>query len=119
MEQINDRNDTRRLMFQQDLQKFLQLRSPLDYFASLPVSNPGNSTFNERINICEEKYSTIRSQLIKQGKQAGQWIINKFMESPDVVVSDVEFFKSAIREWGNDPCKKKEANVKRAANSTL
>ncbi|KAL7427427.1 hypothetical protein ACHAXM_000850 [Skeletonema potamos] len=121
MEQVNDRNDTRRLAFQQDLQKFLQLRSPLDDFASLPIINPGNSTFNERINICDQKYSTIRSQLIQQGKQASKWIVSKFVESPDVVVSNAEFFKSALREWGKDSCKKKEANGEResAVSSNL
>ena len=104
LEQISDRNDMRRLTFQKDLQEFLQLRLPLQDFATLPKINPGNSTFNESIDICEEQYSIIRSQLIDQGKHASKWIVSKFMESPDVIVSDAEFFKSAIREWSKDPC---------------
>ena len=116
IEQINDHNDKRRILFQEDLQKFLKLRSPIQDFASLPISNPSNTTYKERIDICEKKFSTIRSQLIRQGKQASQWIINKFMKSPDVFVSNPEFLTSVIREWGNDPCEKKKMNAK---NSTL
>ena len=63
-------------------------------------------TFNETINICDEKYSTIRSELTRQGKEASKWISEKFITSPDVVVSDALFFKSALREWANDPCAK-------------
>ena len=119
MEQIADRNDRRRMKFQEDLQKFLKLRAPLEDFASLPIRNSSNSTYSERINICDKKFASIRFQLVKQGKQASKWVINKFMKSPDVIVSNPEFIKSTIRDWGSDPCKKKEMIVKRAGNSTL
>ena len=120
MEQIRDHNETRRLMFQKDLQEFLQLRSPFDDFASLPKSNEGKSDFKESIDICEEKYSTIRSQLTRQGAQAKKWIINEFIRSPDVFLSDAGFFKSAVSEWDKDPCERKKAyNLKRASNSTV
>lgn len=115
MEQIADRNDTRRMKFQEDLQKFLKLRSPIQDFASLPIRNSSNSTYSERISICDKKFASIRFQLVKQGKQASKWVINKFMKSPDVIVSNPEFLTSVIREWGNDPCEKKM----NAKNSTL
>lgn len=113
LEQMNDRT------FQKDLQEFLQLRTPFPDFAKKPKSNATGSTFNETIDICDEQYSTIRSQLTEQGKKASQWIINEFMESSDVIVSNAEFIKSTLREWGKDPCKRKEAQKRANNNITL
>ena len=104
IDQMSDRNETRKMKWQKDLHTFLQLNAPFDWKKR---SSKNKVTFNETINICDEKYSTIRSELTRQGREASTWINEKFISSPDVVVSDALFFKSVLREWANDPCKGK------------
>ncbi len=108
IDQMSDRNEERRMKWQKDLHTFLQLNAPFDWSMNEErQSSQKKVTFNETINICDEKYSTIRSELTTQGREASTWINEKFISSPDVVVSDALFFKSVLREWANDPCKGK------------
>ena len=108
IDQMSDRNEERKMKWQKDLHTFLQLNAPFDWSMNEErQSSQKKVTFNETINICDEKYSTIRSELTRQGREASKWISEKFITSPDVVVSDALFFKSALREWANDPCKGK------------
>ena len=109
IDQISDRNETRKMKWQKDLRTYLQLKAPFDWSMNEEEQSSmekEKATFNETINICDEKYSTIRSELTRQGREASKWIIEKFITSPNVVVSDALFFKSALREWANDPCAK-------------
>ena len=107
IDQISDRNETRKMKWQKDLRTYLQLKAPFDWSMNEKEHmEKEKATFNETINICDEKYSTIRSELTRQGREASKWIIEKFITSPNVVVSDALFFKSALREWANDPCAK-------------
>ena len=108
IDQMSDRNEERKMKWQKDLHTFLQLNVPFDWSMNEErQSSKKKVTFNETINICDEKYSTIRSELTRQGREASTWINEKFISSPDVVVSDALFFKSVLREWANDPCKGK------------
>ena len=109
IDQMSDHNETRKMKWQKDLHTYLQLKAPFDWSMSeeeRSSKKKENVPFNETINICDEKYSTIRSELTRHGREASKWIIEKFISSPDVVVSDALFFKSALREWANDPCAK-------------
>ena len=110
IDQMSDHNETRKMKWQKDLHTYLQLKAPFDWSINEEEQSSKkkeNATFNETINICDEKYSSIRSELTRQGRKASKWIIEKFITSPDVVVSDALFFKSVLREWANDPCKGK------------
>lgn len=109
IEQIKDDNKQRRLHFQQTLQQFLDLDTPLQDLASEAKVNVNNFEHSENINICEEQYRNIRNTLVWQGKHASEWIRNEFMKSEDVVVSDVEFMNEVLEKWGDDPCEKKTA----------
>ena len=107
---MSDHNETRKMKWQKDLHTYLQLKAPFDWSMGeeeRSSKKKEKTTFNETINICDEKYSTIRSELTRQGREASKWISEKFITSPNVVVSDALFFKSALREWANDPCKGK------------
>jgi len=109
IDQMSDHNETRKMKWQKDLHTYLQLKAPFDWSMGeeeRSSKKKEKATFNETINICDEKYSTIRSELTRQGREASKWISEKFITSPDVVVSDALFFKSALREWANDPCAK-------------
>ena len=104
-EQLHDKNETRQMQFQLDLQHFLHLKTPVMNFNQMPKSNVHNSSkYKEHINICDAEFTDIRNQLLKQGVKTSQWIRNKFIMSKDVVVSDKDYFSSILSAWGKDPC---------------
>ena len=75
-----------------DKQEFLRLKTPIREFELMPKENANNEWHPEYIDICKRQYSSIRERLITQGRISSQWILNKFIYSEDVIVSDVEFF---------------------------
>ena len=113
MEQIKDSNTQRRLQFQQTLQQFLNLDTPLLHdLASKEKVNVNNFVHDENIDICEDQFREIRNTLVWQGKHASEWIRNKFMKSEDVVVSDVGFMSEILGRWGVDPCDEKKVMLR-------
>ena len=107
VEQLNDKNKTRQVQFQTDLQHHLGLETPFLDFDEVPKANVGDSTpYKEHIDICDSQYAAIRDELVQQGRKSRDWIVNKFIKSSDVVVSDKDYFSSALKEWGEDPCGK-------------
>lgn len=104
VEQLHD-NDMRQSQFREDLQEFLRLEAPLVNFNDVPKRNALHSAHPEQIDICEHKYSGLRSELVQRGRRASEWILEKFIGSSDVVVSGREQFSSILREWGEDPCR--------------
>lgn len=103
-EQLKDRNSTRRVEFQRDLQKFLRLRTPMLDFGKMPKANANTDWYPDYIDICERRYSSIRNELLQQAKKTSHWIRNKFIESDDVVVSGKDLFLSSLSSWNEDPC---------------
>jgi len=106
VEQLHDENETRQVQFQTDLQHHLGLSSPFRDFNKASKANAVHNTvqYKEQIDICDPQYARIRKKLIQQGRITSEWIINRFIESDDVVVSDKDYFISTLRTWGNDPC---------------
>jgi len=106
VEQLHDENETRQVQFQTDLQHHLGLSSPFRDFNKASKANAAHNTvqYKEQIDICDPQYARIRKKLIQQGRITSEWIINRFIESDDVVVSDKDYFISTLRTWGNDPC---------------
>ncbi len=58
-----------------------------------------------KIDICDPLYDKVRQELVKEGKQTADWLINYFLQSPDVVVSQRDRLEELIAGYGIDPCK--------------
>jgi len=105
VEQLQDKNKTRQVQFQTDLQHHLGLETSFLDFDKVPKANVQDSTpYKEHIDICDSQYTAIRNKLLQQGRKSRDWIVNKFIMSSDVVVSDKDYFSSVLKEWGEDPC---------------
>ena len=103
IEQLEDKNVQRSTKFRHDMQRFLNLDTPLDPFTSennnSDVHYPGSS-----IRICDDKYKNLRSLLTRQGNVTRKWIEENFMQSNDVFVSNRPHFLKSLEKWGVDPC---------------
>ncbi len=97
-------NSTRQFQFQADLQHFLRLESPFPDIRGMHRSNENNATHPEYMHICDEEFERLRRVLVRQGRMSSRWILKKFIKSDDVVVSDVDHFRSLLTTWGQDPC---------------
>merc|ERR1712238_544708 len=64
-----------------------------------------DDTTNKHFNICETKYINLRHELLKIGKNSSQWIIDYFIKSSHVFVSNEEHFVELVKRWDKDPCK--------------
>lgn len=103
-EQLGDRNDTRQSQFRLDMQEFLGLKTPLVDFNTMPKINSHPEVYDEYMDVCDPKYASIKQTLLSTGKKSSDWILNKFIKSRDVVVSNIDFFRSSVQKWGEDPC---------------
>lgn len=101
IDQLQDGNKTRKEAFRDALGVYLELVNPIP---PLPHSNKYNVVFNETINICDTKYDHIREILIENGRETQQWILEEFMQSPDVTVANEEHFCESMQSFGSDPC---------------
>jgi len=112
-DQLHDTNETRRLQFQIDLQHHLRLKSPLVNFTEVRKTNAQDSSqYKQHISICDDEYRIIRNKLIHQGRITSDWIRNTFLESSDnIIVSDMNYFSSLLREWGVDPCRLRKSSI--------
>jgi len=97
--------------FTRDLSDYLGMEKPLPPF-------PGHTSGNEYeveerrqdfMNICEDRYIPIRTELLKGGGAAAEWIRDYFLESDEVHVSQKEMFLDMIAKWSIDPCDNVEA----------
>jgi hypothetical protein len=73
-------------------------------------------TYPEYIDICDPKFTHIKSTLLEAGKISKDWILSKFVKSNDVVVSDMEFFTENVRTWSVDPCRSRNAGSNNSNN---
>ena len=122
IEQLEDDNDERSKAFRRDLQTFLGLGYDIE---SIPKSNVnhfvGESKHPETINICDEKYSKLRSILITNGSKSNRWLRSEFVHHMDVTVGGRNHFLRIIDSWEADPCLRVQtemtaAEVKNATN---
>ncbi len=108
IEQLEDEDNIRRTKFESELQNFLGLEYPFTDFSTQAKSNVNKVTYPEYIDICQPQYDSLRNLLVMEGKKSSEWIINSFLSSEDVVVSNSEYFREKLRAWGMDPCGDKE-----------
>ena len=96
IEQLEDTNTSRLLQFENDIQSYLNLQSPLKHFASKPKENVNRASYPEFIDICDGVYKSLREiHLLSRVRHLPSlWIREKFIHSKDVVVSDEQYFDS-------------------------
>ncbi len=70
----------------------------------MPRSNHVVDLFDETIDICDDRYETIRSVLIERGRETQRWVREEFLSSPDVTVANEEHFHQLLKTFGSDPC---------------
>jgi hypothetical protein len=57
-----------------------------------------------KIQICDKEYDAIRKHLVELSIQTHHWLMESFLPSPDVVVSNRRDFEEAMLPWIGDPC---------------
>lgn len=119
IEQLEDDNEDRSKSFRRDLQTFLGLDNDIE---SIPKSNVnhfvGESKHPETINICDEKYSKLRSILIKNGSKSNRWLRSEFAHHMDVTVGGRNHFLRIIDSWEADPCLRVQTDTTTVAEPT-
>lgn len=95
-----DSNETRNQIFRDDLQKFIGLGAPLNKLVERTVSKNSHKS----ISICDDKWVTLRADLLRLGKAASVWIRTYFISLGDVTVSSPEHFEDLLSTWEFDPC---------------
>ena len=116
--QLNDKNEERQAHFLKGLGNFLGLTQelpPAIHF--VPGKKPRSSEEQKardakKINICDEKHIKRRQKIIlKIGRDAQEWILNYFLASPDVMVSNPDHFRKVVESYQFDPCPGNETIV--------
>ena len=109
--QLSDTDPTRETQLLQDLQNFLELEQPLDrmlwFKPGIKHSNEAVAQYLEtkKIDICDSRYKRLRDELLRNGREAAQWMRDYFIKSPDVVVSSPDYFVNhVLAAWDLDPC---------------
>ena len=97
--------------FRIDLQRFLGLTQPI---STMIWFKPGRNHTSEhvkqktaakKIDICNDRYTSLRKILLEQAVNASKWIVEYFVASPDVVVSSPDLFvRELMPSWSKDPC---------------
>jgi hypothetical protein len=110
LEQLNERNETRALIFRRDLQTFLYLKKelpPMVWF------RPGHKNIKgkrlrqsnaKKLNICDRDHKSLRKVLMSHAINASKWIRHHFLSSSDVHVSSPAHFENLLQNWRIDPC---------------
>jgi hypothetical protein len=100
--------------FGQDIANYLGLSAALP---PPPRHSPGKRLLNatlqaerdaKKIHICEDRYMEQRKQLLHIGERAAKWILDYFLPSENVYVSNPEHFRDILRGYSQDPCHKKD-----------
>lgn len=97
-----DKNESRRNLFREDLQRFIGLQRPLP---PIRIANTSRN-FHFALDICEDRYIPLRKDILKVSKAASEWISKYFLDHPDVTVSSRDHFKVILETWLHDPCDK-------------
>jgi hypothetical protein len=108
--QLSDKDETRSSAIRDDLRQFLGLREPIAPFIWF---KPGKNHTRQglkrvekkKIDICDDRFATVRSTLMEQSVNASKWIREYFVDAEDVVVSSKEHFSDVLlTAWERDPC---------------
>ena len=105
VDQMEDQDEQRSNKFRGTLQKYLGLSQPLPSFGHENINHQvGSNGFKETIDICQDKYSEVRAQLIRQASKSSDWLRDQFIHSADVWVANEDHFVATLDSWSVDPC---------------
>lgn len=109
VEQLADTNLTRTTQFRHDFQSFLGLKTALP-----PIGHhkPGRRWDDKtqrirdeaKIDICDEKWASIRKDLMTLSRMNSLWLRSVFLESRDVHFSSHPYLLELLERWMIDPC---------------
>ncbi len=109
--QLGDTENPSRLQqFGQDVANYLGLSSPLP---PPPRNSPGKKLQNatlqaerdaKKIRICDDRYREQRMLLLEIGGRATRWILEFFLPSENVFVSNPQHFRTLLEGYSQDPC---------------
>ena len=105
VDQLEDANEQRNHELRRHMQEYLDLKKPIEPFGHENTNHHvGKAAHAESISICDNKWATVRAQLIEQGAKTAEWIRDHFIHSEDVQVANQEHFLETLQSWGSDPC---------------
>ena len=110
VQQLSEPDEARALEFRQTLQRFLRLRNPLPPMVwfkpqrKKPEEVVANRINKQKIDICDEEHTKIRSVLMQHAVNASRWIRRYFVAHPDVHVAVPDAFHEILAGWETDPC---------------
>jgi hypothetical protein len=105
LDQMDDEDEKRNTKFRSALQHYLELSVPLAPFSHENINHQiGDEGYKETIDICQDKFQSIRVQLIQQAEKSAEWIREQFMDSLDVWIPNEDHFLETLESWGVDPC---------------
>jgi hypothetical protein len=88
-----------------DLSNFLDVSPPLPSLKTRgEVHHTRDTEPDNVIDICQPDYQILREELVMIGRDASEWILEYFVNQPNVVVSSPEYFANALESWKEDPC---------------
>lgn len=109
LEQMEDEDDARRAKLREALGDFLNLEKKIEPLTAVNVNKlVGKKGFDETIDICDSKHDELRGVLVENGKKTQKWILEEFLESPDVNIANEDHFRDIVSQWGTDPCLDRE-----------
>ena len=101
LDQIEDEDQVRSESVRTELQNYLGLNKPIQPFSH---ENKTHVAHKESVDICDDKWASVRQELVEQGAKTAAWIREHFMHSDDVIVANPEHFVQSLESWGVDPC---------------
>jgi hypothetical protein len=111
--QLGDKDKDRLRNFRGDIKEYLGLKEELPPVFKFSPGQSVNVTEQakrdeRKIKICDDKYKIQRERLVKTGLEIREWLLDYFMKSPDVFVSNREHFEEILETYARDPCKQEE-----------
>lgn len=100
-----DSQDGRDTQYRIDLTNFLGLNETLRPIKSRPPTESRN--YHYAIDICDDKFQQLRTELVQVGINASKWIREYFMAHRSVTVSSPGHFRELLLSWATDPCDSK------------
>ena len=105
LDQLEDTDASRSGAFRSTLQDYLGLKQPIAPFGHENINHAAkDSAYDELINICDDKWASLRATLVKQGAISAEWIREELLQSSDIVVGNKEHFLQTLMSWSQDPC---------------
>jgi hypothetical protein len=106
LDQLDDKDEKRQERFRRKLQEFLELKQRIPPLKHVNV-NKRVGKVEGTVDICDSKYDELRKELVSKGTTTQKWILEEFLQSPDVTVANLKHFRDLLREWRSDPCSKR------------